>query len=151
MAAEPVQVVPESRAYMPTNVIAVIDDDDAILQMLDLLLRESGYHVISSTRGADAHQFVLRSLPDLILLDLCLEDQQVGVRILKSLAHDPLTRNIPVIVCSGRVDLLHEHAPLLQQRGWQALAKPFHPPELLAQIEAALGPARVSSAAKLDP
>jgi DNA-binding response OmpR family regulator len=129
---------------MPTPVIAVIDDDDATLQMLDLLLREAGYHVISSTRGADAHQFILRSLPDLILLDLCLEDQQAGVRILKSLAHDPLTCNIPVIVCSGRVDLLHEHAPLLRMRGWQALAKPFDPPQLLAQIEAALDTARRS-------
>ena len=136
---------------MSTHVIAVIDDDDATLQMLDLLLREAGYHVISSSRGTDAHQFVLRSLPDLILLDLCLEDQQAGVRILKALAHDPLTRNIAVIVCSGRVDLLREHAPLLQLRGWQTLAKPFHPPELLAQIEAALGTARVSSPTRLDP
>lgn len=136
---------------MSTHVIAVIDDDDATLQMLDALLRDAGYHVISSTRGADAHQFVLRSLPDLILLDLCLEDQQAGVRILKSIAHDPLTCNIPVIVCSGRDDLLREHAPLLQMRGWHALAKPFYPPILLAQIEAALGTARVSSAERLDP
>jgi CheY-like chemotaxis protein len=83
---------------MSTNVIAVIDDDDATLQMLDLLLREAGYHVISSTRGSDAHQFILRSLPDLILLDLCLEDQQAGVRILNILAHDPRLCTIPMSV-----------------------------------------------------
>jgi DNA-binding response OmpR family regulator len=123
---------------MSGNVIAVLDDDDATLQMLDLLLRDAGYNVISSTRGCDAHQFILRSLPDVILLDLCLEDQQAGVRILNALAHDPRTCTIPIIVCSGRLDLLREHTMLLQVLGCQTLAKPFHLSELLAQIDAAL-------------
>lgn len=120
---------------MVSNVIAVVDDDDDTLHMLDALLHDAGYQVISSTSGRDAHQFVLRSLPDVVLLDLWLEEQQIGVRIQDALARDASTRDIPVIVCSGRVELLHKQAPFLRALGYPILQKPFHPPALLAQIE----------------
>lgn len=123
---------------MRSNVIAVVDDDDATLQMLDSLLHDAGYQVISSASGRDVHQFILRSLPDVVLLDLWLEEQQAGLRILDALARDTATRTIPVIVYSGQVEFLRMQAPLFRTLGCQILEKPFHPPKLLAQIEIAL-------------
>ncbi|HEY0603014.1 MAG TPA: response regulator [Herpetosiphonaceae bacterium] len=123
---------------MSPNVIAVVDDDDATLQMLDALLNDAGYQVISSTSSRDAHQFILRSLPDLVLLDLWIGEQRAGIQILDALSRDASTRDIPVIVCSGQVDYLRMQAPLFRALGYQILEKPFQPPRLLAQIEAAL-------------
>lgn len=123
---------------MRSNVIAVVDDDDATLQMLDSLLHDAGYQVISSASGRDVHQFILRSLPDVVLLDLWIEEQQAGMRILDALARDAATRDIPVIVYSGQVEFLRMQAPLFWALGCQILEKPFQPPKLLAQIETAL-------------
>ena len=123
---------------MVSNVIAVVDVDDDTLHMLDSLLHGAGYQVISSTSGRDAHQFILPLLPDVVLLDLWLEQQPTAVRILDALARDAATRDIPVIVCSGQVELLHKQAPFFHALGYPILEKPFHPPALLAQIETVL-------------
>ena len=123
---------------MPGKLIAVIDDDAAVRQMLDLLLRDAGFQVISSPSGTDAHQFILRTLPDLVLLDLWLEHRNAGVGIMGALRRDPLTRDIPVIVCSGRVDVLRTYGPLLEALGVGVLPKPFAVPALLDAVAAAL-------------
>jgi CheY-like chemotaxis protein len=120
-------------------VIAIIEDDPLIVQLLDDLLRQAGYVVINYRRGDDAQQFVHRTLPDLIILDLCLEDRDAGGMVLGLLELDPLVRHIPVIVCSAHVRVLREHAERFQAKGHRVVPKPFQPAVLLAEVQAALG------------
>ncbi len=129
---------------MSVPVIAVVEDDVHILQMLDTLLRGAHYHVISYTRGGDAHQFIRRTLPDLIILDLWLEDRSAGGMVLGMLELDPLTRDIPVIVCSAHIQVLRQQAQFFMAKGHRVLPKPFQPVVLLAEIEAALASRRTT-------
>jgi CheY-like chemotaxis protein len=129
---------------MTVRVIAVVEDDVEILHMLDVLLRGASYQVISYTRGEDAHQFIRRTLPDLVILDLWLEDRNAGGMVLGLLELDPLTRNIPVIVCSAHVQVLREHAQYFTGKGHRVLPKPFEPAALLSEIETALASRRTT-------
>lgn len=123
---------------MAAPLIAVIEDDQGVLQILDLLLRDAGYQVISYPLGRNAHQFVLRTLPDLIILDLWLEHANAGSMVLAMLENDPSTRQIPVIICSAHVSALENLATPLHEKGYMLLAKPFEPEELFLKIRAAL-------------
>ena len=127
---------------MTGPVIAVIDDDAAMLEMLDDLLREAGYQVLSYTRGADALQFIRRAMPDLIILDLCLEDPDAGGMVLALLERDPLVQHIPVIVCSAQLRVLRELATWFKEHEHRVVPKPFHPDVLLAEVQAALAQRR---------
>ena len=124
---------------MTVPVIAIIEDDLAIVQMFDLLLRDAGYRVISYTRGSDAQQFLLRTMPDLLILDWWLEDPSSGATILSFLEEDSRTRQIPVIVCSAHINTLHQEEARLRERGYRLLAKPFEIHTLLAYIQDAIG------------
>lgn len=124
---------------MTVPVIAVIEDDLAIVQMFDLLLRDAGYRVISYTRGNDAHQFMLRTMPDLLILDWWLEDPSTGETVLSLLEADSRTRQIPVIVCSAHITTFHVEAARLRARGHRLLPKPFAVETLLAYVQDAIG------------
>lgn len=124
---------------MSVPVIAVIEDDLAIVQMIDLLLRDAGYRVISYTQGRDAHQFILRTMPDVLILDWWLEDPAAGGMVLGLLEADQRTRHIPVIVCSAHITALQGQADLLRSKGHRLLPKPFTVETLLSQIEDAIG------------
>lgn len=124
---------------MTIPVIAVIEDDLAIVHMFDLLLRDAGYRVISYTRGSDAQQFLLRTMPDLLILDWWLEDPSSGGTILSLLEEDPRTRQIPVIICSAHINTFYQEAARLRERGYRLLAKPFEIDTLLAYIQDAIG------------
>lgn len=124
---------------MTVPVIAVIEDDLAIVQMFDLLLRDAGYRVISYTRGTDAHQFILRTMPDLLILDWWLEDPTSGGTVLSVLEADSRTRHIPVIVCSAHINTFHQETAGLLERGYRVLPKPFVIETLFTYIQDAIG------------
>ena len=119
--------------------IAVINDDTAYLQLMhDLLEEEEGYTVTICNEADQAYQFVKQSRPDLVILDIRVGHEENGWMILNLLTLDPVTRPIPVIVCSAAVHSLQEHEELLQQYDCEVLPKPFDLDVLLAKVKVAL-------------
>lgn len=90
---------------MTAPVIAIVDDDVYIGDMLEELLRREGYGVLRAYSGTEALMLLEDRRPDLILLDLMLPGLN-GEEVL------PHLTGIPVIVLSARaavedkVDLL---------------------------------------------
>ncbi|MDP9314645.1 MAG: response regulator [Chloroflexota bacterium] len=119
---------------MPAPVVAVIEDDQEILEMLDALLRNAGFQVISYTLGKDGHQFILRTMPDVVILDLWLEDNSAGSMVLGLLERDPTTCHIPILICSAHIAVLRDWAASLRDKGYDLLEKPFEPEELIAKL-----------------
>lgn len=99
--------------------------------------------------GKDAHDFVLHTMPDVIVLDLWLEDADAGGMVLGLLELDPMTRHIPVIICSAHLTARRELAVYLQDKGYRIMEKPFQPDLLLAYIQDAVE--NVTSGAHLQP
>jgi CheY-like chemotaxis protein len=119
--------------------IALVEDDPDTLALLHDLTTAAGYQTVCCTRGVEAHPLIHRVQPDLVILDLWLENQEAGGMVLGMLERDPVTQDIPVIVCSGHQHLLEQRALYLQAKGHHVLKKPFTPEQLLAAITEALG------------
>ncbi len=124
--------------------IAVVNDDTTFLRLMDELLgQEEGYKVSTSFVGGEAHSFVRAVQPDLVVLDLVFGNSaEQGWRTLDLLTLDPVTRRIPVIVCSAATVQLQAHADWLRQFDVEVLPKPFDIDALLDLIERTLAESR---------
>lgn len=111
---------------MTGYVIAVVDDDVYVGDMLEELLRREGYHVLRAYSGTEALLLLEGRRPDLVLLDLMLPGLS-GEAVLSHLA------GIPVIVLSARAGV-EDKVDLLLGGAADYLTKPFDTRELLARI-----------------
>lgn len=125
---------------MEKPLIAVVDDDPAMRQLLETMLLEADYDVRCWPSGLAAFEHLVRSPPALIILDLSLEgDAEAGWQILSHLRVEPRTAHIPVILLSGNREYLHRRENILRaKKRASTLAKPFEVDALFAQIEQAL-------------
>lgn len=119
--------------------LAVIDDDSTFLQLMhDLLEEDEHFDVLIHREWDNAYEFVQKERPDLVILDIRIGGEERGWAILNLLTLDPITRPIPVIVCSAAIQSLHEHQPWLDQFGICALPKPFDLEMLLEMVDRVL-------------
>ncbi|MCU0735462.1 MAG: response regulator, partial [Methylotetracoccus sp.] len=64
-----------------TNIL-VVDDEPDIRQLLAEILEDEGYLVASAESGVAARKYLNEQLPDLILLDIWMPDED-GISLLK--------------------------------------------------------------------
>lgn len=112
------------------EIIAVIDDDLHINNMLRELLTREGYEVIRAFSGGEALAVLEETTPDLVLLDLMMPGLS-GEQVL------PKIRDIPVIIMSAKVDV-GSKVELLLSGAVDYVTKPFDTKELLARIQVQL-------------
>jgi CheY-like chemotaxis protein len=123
----------------PGPLIVIINDDtDFLTLMSDLLTDVEGYEVKVCREGNHAYQFVKEHQPDLVILDIRIEGQDIGWAILECLTLDPKTRPIPLIVCSAAIRQLQAHQELLDLYGIDVLTKPFDLDTLLEKVASGL-------------
>jgi two-component system phosphate regulon response regulator PhoB len=119
---------------MPT--ILVVEDEPAILELLEVNLADAGYAVRSAPDAESAQTQLKQALPDLLLLDWMLPGQS-GLSLAKQLRADPRTKELPIIMVTARTDESDKVAGL---EAWvdDYVTKPFSPRELKARIKAVL-------------
>ena len=90
---------------MPSNRdtprVLIVDDDEGLLFLMADALQSDGYEVSTAQSGGDVIVQLARRLPDLMLLDLKLQDMD-GPELLRRLKHRNLS--IPFVVVTGRGD-----------------------------------------------
>lgn len=106
--------------------VTIIDDDITIVNMLEEILRDNGYNVLSAASGTEALELLSRQSSDIVLLDLMLPGLD-GEEIL------PHIKDIPVIIISAKTDV-HGKINLLLDGAADYITKPFDVGELLARI-----------------
>ncbi len=108
------------------KIIAIIDDDIHIGDVLaDVLIRE-GYSILRAYSGTEAIYLLSQNTPDLVLLDLMLPGLS-GEEVL------PHIKNVPVIVLSAKGNV-QDKVNLLMGGAADYMTKPFDTQELLARI-----------------
>jgi twitching motility two-component system response regulator PilH len=78
----------------------VVDDSPTICAVLGKMLRQDGYTVLKATDGKEAIELARNEPPALIFLDIVMPGMN-GFAVLRALRHDPLTRDIPIVMISG--------------------------------------------------
>lgn len=116
--------------------ILIVEDEQAIRQVLVFILRPAGYEISEAPDAASAIELVNRTPPHLVLLDRQLPDMD-GLRVLKEWRSGDVTTRLPVIIVSARVSEADRVAGL-RAGADDYISKPFSRDELLARVQALL-------------
>lgn len=84
--------------------VLVIDDDEAITELLQIVLGDEGYEVIINNSGERVSDHFTENLPDVILLDFQLPNKN-GDTIARSLKMQERTKMIPIIMLSSHPNI----------------------------------------------
>lgn len=85
--------------------ILVIDDDPDIIEIINFILLEEGFDVITATSGDEIVNRTTLNV-DLIILDLRITgSSKTGAEICTHLKSQPATRDLPVIIVSAEPDI----------------------------------------------
>ena len=120
---------------MPKTILIVEDNPD-MRSGLQLALELENYDVHTVSDGAQALEFLGRSMPELILLDLKMPHVD-GLALLAEIKENESWRDIPVIVLTAAVDSATK-AKAKEQNIQAYLTKPFDLENLLNTIAQAL-------------
>ncbi|MBA3945182.1 MAG: response regulator [Herpetosiphonaceae bacterium] len=124
---------------MTEPVIVVVDDDAAFLNFMQEVLTEEGYHAIVLD-SSDGVEVAVQRQPDLLILDLRLEQANSGWALLQRVRADTTSRQLPIIVCSADGGFLNDQAELLQRMNCAHIEKPFDVDTLLTMIAGIIMP-----------
>jgi CheY-like chemotaxis protein len=111
--------------------ILIVDDDEAILDALSLVLEDAGFLVEAVSKGQEALKKVASHKPDLILLDMLLSGND-GRQLCKHLKANPVTKEIPIIMISAHPSAQHGAT---EAGADDFLAKPFETKHFLKKVE----------------
>jgi CheY-like chemotaxis protein len=82
--------------------ILVVEDDYTLVSLMSVILRQEGYHIIHVRNANDALSIACSQQPTFILLDVYLGNID-GRVICRSLQEENATRDIPIIMTSGKI------------------------------------------------
>lgn len=116
--------------------ILVVEDDEAIAELLTFHLTRAGYGVQQTSDGDEAVLMARESAPDLVLLDWMIEGIS-GLEVCRQLRHMPDTANVPIIMLTARGEE-EDRVRGLDVGADDYVTKPFSPRELLARVAAVL-------------
>ena len=120
--------------------ILVVEDDNAVANLISATLETQDYRYKRANTGAGAVMEALSSKPDVVLLDLGLPDMD-GVDVIRKIRS---WSNMPIIVVSARSEDFDKVAAL-DAGADDYLTKPFSVDELLARLRVALRRVRFDS------
>jgi two-component system, OmpR family, response regulator MprA len=113
--------------------VLVVEDDEAIADVLRRSLRGEGYEVLTSGDGVEALDVADGFVPDLVVLDLGLPRLD-GVEVCRQLR---ARSDVPILILTARTET-EDRVGGLDSGADDYLVKPFERRELLARIRALL-------------
>ncbi len=116
--------------------IYLVEDDDSIRKLVVYALESQGFEAEGFSHPSPFKEAIKRELPELILLDIMLPEQD-GISLLKKLRSDPRTAGIPVIMLTAK-NTEFDRVEGLDAGADDYISKPFGMMELVARIRAVL-------------
>ena len=84
-----------------TKTILVVDDDADIRELIGFNLHQAGFNVETAENGVRGIEKAIKTLPDLILLDVMMPEMD-GIEACKKLREHPLTKDCLIAFLSAR-------------------------------------------------
>lgn len=116
--------------------IYVVEDDQNIREIERFALQNSGYHVEEFGNAKEFYKRIADKLPQLILLDIMLPDED-GLAIIKKLRSMSETKRVPVIMVTAKTTEL-DKVKGLDLGADDYITKPFGVMELISRVKAVL-------------
>lgn len=125
------------------SLIYIVEDDKNILEIESFALKNSGYDIRGFACAKDFYRALDDFLPDLILLDIMLPDED-GLSILKKLRSDKKTQTLPIIIVTAKTTEI-DKVKGLDTGADDYMTKPFGVMELISRVKALLRRAQSES------
>jgi len=116
--------------------ILVVEDEEAIREMLVMALEQAGLTVIAVASAELAQETLAENLIDMILLDWMLPGIS-GVELARRLKNDAGYKDLPIILLTARGEE-EDKIRGLEIGADDYITKPFSPKELIARIKAVM-------------
>ena len=116
--------------------ILIVDDSPTEVFQMKAALEEAGFRVEAAADGEEAIRKAQEMHPDLIFMDIVMPGMD-GYRATRTLANDPSTRSIPVIMVTSRGEET-DRIWGMRQGAVDFLVKPVTPAQLREKAQAAL-------------
>lgn len=117
---------------MQAATILLIDDNKLNARMIDLILKNDNFLVISTTSGKEGLELAAEKNPDLILLDIMMPEMD-GFEVCRHLKASEITRDIPVIFLTSKSDS-DGLVKGFELGAADYVTRPFNRTELLARL-----------------
>lgn len=111
--------------------ILAIDDNEAILDALGIILEDKGYDVLTRLNAHGLKKDIQSFTPDLIFLDVWLKGED-GMQIARKLKEDKLTTDISIILISAAS---HVEKNFKKSKADDFIAKPFELEDLIKKVQ----------------
>ncbi len=112
--------------------VLIVDDDQAIATIVQFLLEDEGHEAKLALNGREGYLIYLQFLPDLVITDIQMPEENGLELISRIREHDP---QVKTIYMSGD---LNQFYPLLKKERTKYpinfLEKPFSRKELIGQV-----------------
>lgn len=121
---------------MAEKVIAIVDDEEDIVELVSHHLKREGYRVKEFSNGRDFLSFLESIIPDLVLLDIMLPGID-GLEICRMLKSKNRTSKLPIIMLTAKASEA-DVVVGLELGADDYIVKPFSPRELVARVKSLL-------------
>ena len=122
--------------YVAAAKLLLVEDDPALLELLDYRFRNEGYDVRSTSDGDEALILASEDTPDLVILDWMIEGTS-GIEVCRRLRRDKSTAHVPIIMLTAR-EAEEDRIRGLDTGADDYVTKPFSPRELMARVAAVM-------------
>lgn len=116
----------------PSPLVLCVDDSTQIAYMVEQMVQPAGYRFLSVQDPVDALSMILRSKPDVILLDLIMP-MVYGHEICTQLRRSPLFKTTPIIMITSNPKIIDK--AVKGSGATDYLIKPFDAAKLLQKIQ----------------
>jgi two-component system phosphate regulon response regulator PhoB len=121
---------------MPQPDLLLIEDDEAIAELIVWHFAREGFSVRQTPDGEQALVLVEERVPDIVLLDWMIESLP-GIEVCRRLCRNPKSANVPIIMLTARGEE-EDRIRGLETGADDYVTKPFSPRELVARVSAVL-------------
>ena len=119
--------------------ILIVDDDPDIQEMCSLVLTKEGFEVVCASNRAEGFKTIAAGAPDLLILDVMMEEPDDGLTMARQLRREGFDR--PIIMLTSvnaamglQIDRDDEIVPVDKFQ-----PKPVEPKVLIAEVNELLG------------
>jgi len=121
--------------------LLVVDDDPNLLDLMRLILRPTGWEVLTAQSGPEALDMAHCHQPDLIVLDMMMPGMK-GFEVCNRLRASKRFRDVPIVALTGAAED-YEHTLALQAGADAVITKPISAQHLTERLKAFLAPVRI--------
>ncbi len=114
--------------------IIIIDDDPDILDASSLVLTSKGFEVITATNPEDGYEMVIKNQPDLIILDVMMNEPDDGFFLAQKFRRANITTPILMYTSVSKATGMDFEVGVMVPVD-EFVEKPISPEELISKVE----------------